>query len=402
MTRSVHAPLRALALICLTSAGWSFSFGLGAPLASLWLDAAGCAKNVIGWNTGTYYCGMALAALAVPWLMRRRAKTCVMLGMLLSGLTVAAFPWGAGLAWWFGTRLLNGVAGAMSLIPLETYINRDSPPNHRARNFGLYAVAITLGWALGNWLGLHLSHHAPQLAFAIGGAAAAGSGLLVWWRLPHPRAVPPPAAHPGSVRFGENLLSFGSAWNQGFLEGGMIAFLSLYLLSLGLSDDQVGWLTSATMVGVLVFQIPVAWLADRFGRVPVLVACYAVVVVALVALPLCTPSVWLVVWLLLVGACSGAFYPLGLALLGERVAETVLDRANAWYLAIECLGCLVGPVLMGYAVDWSGLKAMFPVALWMVVGFMVLWAATRLVVWLRGAPAGVAPAQDGGSDRRAA
>jgi MFS family permease len=329
MVQTIHTSRRALALICATSAGWSFSFGLGAPLASLWLDAAGCAKNVIGWNTGTYYAGMALAALGVPWVMQRFGKTCTVLGMLLSGLSVAAFPWGAGLAWWFGVRLLNGVAGAMSLIPLETYVNRDSPPEHRARNFAYYAVAVTLGWALGNWLGLHLYHTAPLLAFALGGAAAALSGVAVWAWLPRPRELPPAAASREPLPLGKNLLSFGSAWNQGFLEGGMVAFLSLYLLSLGLSNDQVGWLTSATMVGVLAFQIPVAWLADRFGRAVVLLGCYAAVVAALVALPLCTPSVWLVVWLLLVGACSGAFYPLGLALLGERVAETVLDRANA-------------------------------------------------------------------------
>jgi MFS family permease len=399
MTRSVSAPHKKLAVICLTSAGWSFSFGLGAPLASLWLDAAGCAPDVIGWNTGTYYGGMALAALVVPWLMRRYGKACTVLGMLLSGLTVAAFPWAPGLAWWFVARLLNGVAGAMSLIPLETYVNRDSPPEQRSRNFGFYAVAVTLGWALGNWLGLHLAHHAPQLAFAIGGVMSVLAGVAVWWWMPRPREVPPPVARQGSVRFFDNLLSFGSAWNQGFLEGGMIAFLSLYLLALGLSDDQVGWLTSATMVGVLAFQIPVAWLADRFGRTAVLLGCYAVVVVALVALPLCPPSAWLVVWLLLVGACSGAFYPLGLALLGERVAETVLDRANAWYLAIECLGCLVGPVLMGYAMDWGGLKAMFPVALWMVIGFLLLWAVVRLAGRSRRTAPAVAPEA---ADRRAA
>src|SRR5204863_1372771 len=100
MAESVQTSRGTLALICLTSAGWSFSFGLGAPLASLWLDAAGCRKNLIGWNTGAYYCGMALAALAVPWLMRRYGKACTVLGMLLSGLTVAAFPWGpGGLEW---------------------------------------------------------------------------------------------------------------------------------------------------------------------------------------------------------------------------------------------------------------------------------------------------------------
>src|SRR5947199_3691437 len=48
------------------------------------------------------------------------------------------------------TTLFRSMAGALSLIPMETYVNRDLPARHRARNFGLYAVALTVGWSLGN------------------------------------------------------------------------------------------------------------------------------------------------------------------------------------------------------------------------------------------------------------
>jgi len=61
-------------------------------------------------------------------------------------------------------------------------------------------------------------------------------------------------------------LSLGSAWSQGFLEGGMIALLPIYLLAIGLTDGAVGWLMSGIMIGVIAFQVPVAWLADRLGR----------------------------------------------------------------------------------------------------------------------------------------
>ncbi|HEY7156072.1 MAG TPA: hypothetical protein VH575_19060, partial [Gemmataceae bacterium] len=60
---------RTLLMLCLASAGWAFSFGLSAPLASLWLRDAGRGARVIGLNTSLYYLGVALAALAVPCLM---------------------------------------------------------------------------------------------------------------------------------------------------------------------------------------------------------------------------------------------------------------------------------------------------------------------------------------------
>jgi MFS family permease len=369
------APGRALLVICLSSAAWAFSFGLGAPLAALWLKHAGCSDTIIGLNTAAYYGGLALAALVVPLLMRRWGQACTTAGMAISGLAVALFPFGASLHWWFGLRMVGGIGAALCLIPMETYVNRDLPPEHRGRNFGLYAVALTLGWALGNWVGLEMVSLWPQLAFLVGGAAAVLGALTVKTYLPR---IPPRSQDPTvALDFRDNFLSFGAAWAQGFLEGGMVAFLPLYLIAQGLTEQQSGWLISTTMIGVIVFQVPVTWLADFFGRLPVLLGCFGLVAVGLVALPLAGTSSSLPVWLFIVGACSGAFYPLGLALLGENLPPGELDRANAWYLSVECLGCLAGPALMGVARDWGGEAAMFAAGEAAVVLVLICWLMWR-------------------------
>ena len=48
---------------------------------------------------------------------------------------------------------------------------------------------------------------------------------------------------------------------------------------------------------------------------------------------------------------------MGLALLGERLPAGALPRAYAWYMSLDCLGSVVGPVCMGQARD--GLSATF-------------------------------------------
>src|SRR5262245_61370390 len=116
----VRAPSRrTLALLCLASMGWAFSFGLGAPLASLWLRDAGCSARVIGLNTSAYYLGVAAASAFVPWLMRRANRACVVAGMLADALTTAAFPWFDSPPAWFAFRLVGGAGTALSLIPME-------------------------------------------------------------------------------------------------------------------------------------------------------------------------------------------------------------------------------------------------------------------------------------------
>jgi MFS family permease len=132
--------------------------------------------------------------------------------------------------------------------------------------------------------------------------------------------------------------------------------------------------------GVVLAQLPVACLADRLGRLRVLVACHLLVLAGLVFVPFTVALLPLGAWLFLLGASCGALYPLGLALLGERMPAGGLARANAWYLACNCAGSLSGPVLIGLCIDGFGLRAQFAVgalAVGVVLATGVSWPRHR-------------------------
>ena len=376
--------VRNLILICCASAAWAFNFGVGTQVITHWLkNEQHLSDTIIGLNHSTYYLGLALSSLALPWLMRRWGRLCPPVGMILSGFSLALFPLCDALAGWFGLRFLNGAAAGLSLIPLETLISRGSSASQRTRNFGFYAVALTLSGALGIWAGLDIYTSFGTLAFYLGSAPPIAGGLIlaVWLAWPATELESPADRVPIVIH--HKFLSFGTAWSQGFLEGGMIAFLSLYLMShrggLGLSADAAGGLMAVLMVGVILFQVPVSWLADRLGKVRVLLACFAMVVLTLIALPWCVPSLWLGICLFLFGACSGALYPLGLSLLGEGMADHSLPRLYAWYMAMECFGSQLGAAAMGQGRDWWGEAAMFGVGLAAILGVLLVWFALRAV-----------------------
>jgi MFS family permease len=373
--------LRFLAL-CLAAFFWSFSFGAGAPLASVWFKAAGYSDTVNGLSTSVYYLGIAVSAALVPQRMRRWGKGCVVAGMLLSGITVAVFPGGASVVECFGLRFLNGVGGALSLIPLETLVNRTSPPDRRARNFGFYALSVGLGIGVGQVTGSFLYPWSPDVAFLVGGVMTLlpGTGAVAWLYWPADLAEEKHGRAP--LFFRRNVLGFGSAWAQGFLEGAMVSLLLVYLLALGYSVQEAGGLQSGIMVGVILFQVPVGWLAERLRRTRVLLGCFVVTVAGLACLPFCTVTVTLAAMMFLVGACSGAFYPLGLAILGERLPPSSLARAGAWFLAINCLGSITGPAVTGAAMDWFGRRALFAageaaVVLVLLAALLARWRAAR-------------------------
>jgi MFS family permease len=373
----LSAPTRALLLICAASALWGFNFGVGAPTASLWLRDHGSCDSVIGLNTAVYYLGIALTAPLVPGLMRRWGRGCLIVGMIAAGVTLALFPWGDGHLGWFALRWLNGVAAAMSLIPMETEVNHSAPPEHRSRNFGVYAVCMAVGIAAGQWAGLQLYADTPRLAFLLGGVPALFAAILIG--LCRAAFVPPPQ---GRREFPElalrrNVLSFGSAWSQGFLEGNMVGHLPVYLLFLGMNEDAASWVVAGIMLGVIVSQVPVAWLADRFGRARTLLGCYAATALALAVMPFCGPSMGLVAALLTAGACSTSFYPLGMTLLGDRVPDSAIARGNARFLAFNCLGSLVGPAIAGAAMDLFGKRALFVAGEGAVLLVLVVWLAQQ-------------------------
>src|SRR5439155_25944256 len=118
--------------------------------------------------------------------------------------------------------------------------------------------------------------------------------------------------------------------------------------------------------------LPVACLADRLGRLRVLLACHGVVLLGVACVPGLRSAIPLAGWLFALGASCGALYPLGLAVLGERVPPAGLARANALYLACNCAGSLSGPLLMGLAIDAFGLRAQFAVGGAAVVAALAL------------------------------
>ena len=396
---------RSLIFICWTSACWAFSFGLGSQAVTHWLHAQDISDTVIGWNHSFYYFGLAVGSWAVPSLMRRFGSTwCVALGLIISGITLAVFPSFSEVWGWYLVRFLNGWAGAMSIVPFETIISRASLPAHKTRNFACYGVSMAAGAALGIGYGSLLFEPGRMLVFVVGGVAVLIAGVAVvleMSRYPGPAESTEPAV---PLQWRQNFLSYGTAWFQGFLEGGMLAFLPLFLAWQGFSTEHAGMLMGVTMIGVIVFQVPVSWLADRYGKTPMLIGCYAVVMLGLLSIPWLPGPIWVAFALFCFGACTGAMYPLGLSLLGDRMSEASLARAYAWYLAIECVGSQAGAAVMGHARDFWGEAAMFSVGL--AAAFFVL--AIGLGLYLSGrrrelvsssTPDFVSPISDGKSPR---
>ncbi len=382
----------ALVWICSIIGVWALSFGVGTQVVTQWLKVQGANDMVIGWAHSFYYFGMAVASLAAPWMVRRLGSIrCATLGAMASGMTLAVFPW-IGDEWaWHALRFLNGWAGAMCVIPLETIVSRDSAPERKTRNFAYYGVALTLGGALGLGAAPFLYPLGYELTFWIGASPPICIALAFLVSL---RSYPERAeeiAQRTPLAWRRNFLSYGTAWSQGFIEGILIAFMQPFLVERAFSAEQAGTLMGVMTVGVIVFQIPVSFLSDRFGKTPTLLACYAIVLLGLLAIPWLTQMLWLALVLFVFGACAGAMYPLGLSLLGDCMPAGALARAYAVFLVIECVGSQAGSAAAGAASKQWGKASMFGIGLAAILGVLLVWLVLQALPTVRAADREIPP-----------
>jgi MFS family permease len=142
---------------------------------------------------------------------------------------------------------------------------------------------------------------------------------------------------------------------SGLGEQAAFSFLPIYGLASGVpAETSVLWL-SAFVIGNIVLQWPIGWLADHVDRRAVLAGCAlasAALTAMLPAMDAHSPAILVV--LLLWGGVSFAIYSAGLALLGQRFIGGDIARANAALTSVYTLGGMIGPPIAGTALEVAG------------------------------------------------
>jgi len=272
-------------------------------------------------------------------------------GAALVAASFALMPVLATPGWWLVLRLLAGIGLALPWLAGETWINTVSVDAVRGRILATYTVLLFGGWAAGPQLidVLGTDGLVPY-AVGVGAMALCALPLVVGRRLA-------PAIH-GAGRFDLRAavalapIAIGAAVVGGIAEFGYLALLPSYALAAGLTEGEGLRLLTVLIVGGIVLQFAVGWLADRFDRRRLLTALCAALALAVTALALTlgdgAPAIAAA---FVLGGVVMSFYAVGLAILGQHVPVERLALANAAFLMAYESGAVVGPLVGGAAMD---------------------------------------------------
>jgi MFS family permease len=367
----------AAAIACIVSVGIGLSLSI--PLLSFALDAKGASRTLIGINTAMAGVATIVCAPFISgWARAFGVRTVITAAIAVGAVSLLAFQVVEPLWAWFPLRFVFGAALTVLFVLSEYWINAAAPEQRRGLVLGIYATALSLGFAVG-----------PQVLTVVGTTGwppyLAGAALVILAALPVALArgmAPVIEDHPSSG-FATFLWAAPAATLAalafGAVETGGIALLPLYGTAIGLDTMGAITLVSVFVLGNVLFQIPMGLLADRIDRRWVLMFCASVgaggmAVMALVPLSVTGLSILLFFW----GGIVAGLYTVGLAHLGSRFRGADLAQANAAFVVMYSVGLIVGPPLAGAGMDlWPphGLPAtlalLFTAYLVVVVGRIV-------------------------------
>ncbi len=148
--------------------------------------------------------------------------------------------------------------------------------------------------------------------------------------------------------------AMAGAFLGGFLETSHFALLPNVAMAGGLDEGAALRLLTALIVGGLVTQYALGWLADRMSRKRILVSLGVLYPVFIAAFPwvLARPE-FAPALIFVLGTSVIGFYMLGLAMLGQEVEPSQLATANAAFILMYTTGGIVGPVISGAAMTDS-------------------------------------------------
>ena len=354
--RSVPAPWqRRLSVAAVVAAATTFglTYSLSAPLVAMSMQSRGYSSAFIGANAAMHALGVLIAAPFLPNLAARfGARTLTVIALLLAAALLWLFQL-LPLIWlWFPLRIALGAAAEALFVMSETWTNVLSDEHNRGRTMAIYTAALSLGMVLGPTLLSTLG--VSSRAFAVGAAISAAAVLFVIfpWVIAPARVAPEPAQPLKYLKLAPIAMAT-TVLNAGVETAGL-SFIALYATGLGWTEHRAMQLISTLMLGAIVLQLPIGWLADRMDKRKLALTLAWTCAFTALLWTFALQIVWLAFAMVFVwGGLFVGIYTVMLAMVGSRFQGNDLVGVYAVMGLAWGAGALIGPAAAGLAMAGS-------------------------------------------------
>ncbi|GGA21969.1 MFS transporter [Dyella nitratireducens] len=347
---------RQLSVTAVVAAATTFglTYSLSAPLIAMSLVTRGYSSIFVGVNAAMHALGVLLAAPLLPGLAARfGARRLTVLALVLAGVLLFLFQVWPVVWIWFPLRIMLGAAAEALFVMSETWTNVLSDEHTRGRTMAIYTAALSLGMVLGPALLSQIGVN--DRAFTVGAAIAVAAVVFVAppWVLAPGHSEPERAQPMRYVKLAPIAIAT-TVLNAGVETAGL-SFIALYATGMGWNEDRAMQLISTLMLGAIVLQIPIGWLADKMDRRRLVLILAWISAFTALLWPFALKETQLAFAMVFVwGGLFVGIYTVMLAMVGSSFQGNDLVGVYAVMGLAWGAGALIGPSLAGVAMLASG------------------------------------------------
>ena len=352
------------------------TFGITMPLSTLTLKSWGISSTLIGLNSAMPALAAVLTTPFMPkfinyWGQTNVIKFCLVL-VAMCCICLPLFP---DLFSWFILRFLLGAGGTGIWLLSEVWINGFAEDHNRGKIIGAYSALLSLGFIVGVLM-FSVIGVESNTAFYLAAGFVLIAAIPVWTM----SDLPTNEMAEDISMWNHMVLSpglMGSSWMMGFLYAATAYLLPIFALQFDLNYAQssrtIAWLGS----GELAMPLFVGWFADKIDKRKLMIFIALVTIATLSIMPFVFEAPFMrLATLFVLGGAIMSFYSLGLTMLGQKFKGSLLASANASFIFFLCLGEIIGPPVIGTAMDLFGTFAFgWSMALFTLI-YLVIFIST--------------------------
>jgi MFS family permease len=367
-----------LSLILSTTIALTGQF-LISPILVFELNARGFSASQIGlFNAASWLGILSTTPFAAGISARLGARPTLIVSLMIPITGLSGILLSDSVTVWLILYFFVGFGSALRWVVGEALIASLAPPAWRGRIVGTFQMLLGAAFVAAPSLLAWLGPTNPVAAWTSMAMLVSGLALTLLM----PRIDRSMDAEPGVglkllgrlARQSPLVLLAGFA--GGFFELGISSVLPVFGMAIGMSASMAALLIAVSGLGSALAMLPAGMAADRFGGHGPLLTCALILLISSLLVPFAVgePRVaWLMT--LLWGGAGGALYTLTMIRIGQRHQGNALIGTTSLLVLSYTSGGLVGPVLSGFAIDWSVQWA--PAAIYLLISGAVLMAIKR-------------------------
>lgn len=331
--------------------------------------------GVSGYLASAYFAGILIGAMQINKVIAGvgHIRAFAFFASLISILTLAQGLWVNEWAWMV-LRFLYGLSIAGIFITIESWLLVQSSFKMRGVALSIYMTVYYAALSIGELLlgYLNLKSILP-FCFAVMLTSFSVLSISI-------TKTKEPIVKEHSFMSLKKLLKISPISLIGALVGGLVlgpayGLLPVYLQNFQYTLIEISWIMSGMIFGGLLFQWPIGFLSDKFGRRKIFLgaAAFAGALSFFIALKSGMEFYFFLVTMIFFGGACFVFYPLSISYACDEVQPQDIVSTTGAVLLAYGIGSVLGPIISSYGMRLMGDNALFGFFSLISLGLAVLF-----------------------------